>query len=516
MDRRDFLKAGLGALATGLLAGCSRQPQKPAASPLALELPYLVPPWTGDSFGPMHKIRNGELTSVPKPHKTVPLVIVGGGLSALTAAYMLKDEDFLLLEREAVLGGNAKQGDYQGVRYALGSAYLVDIEEPFGSLYHALNLPLKPLPEPVDLGFEDGRFTPLESGKVGTDFERMKRELSKLLKGPDFPVVPLHRASAEAMKLDNMTFFDYLTDRNYSPSFMKYVDAYCFSALGGSVREISAYAGVNFYSEIVSNIYAFPGGNAYIAQRLSDEIQKAGSDRVMTGVSVYQIQQQPDGEVWVSYFNNADGELKTVACQAVMGAIPYFFASRIFKDLPKEEAARMRAISYGSYLVANLCFDQRVFTGSYDHWTPDCPDFTDMIIADCAVHEKPKIQNEQTPFVMTVYAPFRSPWEGRSKLLRGNQKQMAKQVADSAQKILRYPADSLKEVRMTRYGHQLLTSKVGLASQMRAFKKTFGPYVFCHSDGQSMASIESAVTEAVASVESVKALLAKGKQQVPR
>ena len=47
-------------------------------------------------------------------------MIVGGGMSGLTAAYLLQKRDFLLLEKEPHFGGNAYLMEYQGQAYATG------------------------------------------------------------------------------------------------------------------------------------------------------------------------------------------------------------------------------------------------------------------------------------------------------------------------------------------------------------------------------------------------------------
>jgi protoporphyrinogen oxidase len=507
-DRRDVLKAGLGLMGaslSGWLSGCAHSPSTAQAD----DLPYDVPEWTGDSFAPMHRIRDGQLTAVPPPSEKTPLVIVGGGLSALTAAYQLRHEPFLLLEREATLGGNAKQGEYQGVPYALGSAYLVDTEAPYGPFYHDLGLTLTPVAEPVDSAYARGRFTDLATGPLAKEFDRMKRQLSALMDGPDFPVVPIAQASPTAMALDTLSFEQYLREQHYSEPFIQAVDAYCYSALGGSVRTVSAYAGVNFYSEIAGPIYAFPGGNAAVVAKLRQALVATGAERLRTGVSVYQIQQRPNGTVWVSYCENDSGRLKTVECEAVIFAAPYLLASRIFKDLPQDTAAPLR-LSYGAYLVANLCFDQRVFAQGYDHWVPGNPSFTDFITADYASRPTPPTVGTVEPFVLTVYAPYREPWAGRSQLLRGNRVAIARNVVEAVQQVVAFPQSALKSVRLTRYGHQLLTSQVGIVTRLRSLPKQLGPYILAHSDGQGMASIESAITEGLAAAKAAKAFLAEG------
>lgn len=496
MDRRAFLKQ-LGAMGLGMMtlpwwAGCNKHLPEGARKDLAH---IRVPEWTGDTFGPMHRIRDGETLPIPKPSQTVDVVIVGGGLSGLTAAYQLRHENILLLERENTLGGNAKQGTFRGIPYALGSAYLVDVDEPYGPLYDVLGLTLKPIASPVDTYWTQGHWTEFEKGSVAQGFQALQQHFRDLLSHPDFPGIPIAAASANAIKLDMMNFYDYLK-ADYPPELLKLVDAYCYSALGGSIREISAFAGVNFYSEIAGHRYAFPGGNATVAQRFLRHIDRAGQQRFKTGVSVYRVVQYGD-TVHTSCFHNQDPEhCVTIVSKAVILAVPYFFAARMLPQLPSAQRQIMQSLQYGSYLVANCCFDQPVFTGGYDNWLPNSPVMTDIIDAGYVTRNNPNTAN-----VLTIYAPFRNPGLGRAKLLQGDAQTFAREIHGALRQMI--PTDHLAEIRLTRYGHQLLTSKVGVIRQLQALQKHYGRIVLSHSDGQGMAAIESAVWEGLAAAKAV-------------
>ncbi len=477
---------GLAWGALGMLPGCSSGTASPSG-----DFSYTLGDWTGDSFDPMHRIRDGLLPPVPAPSRFADVVIVGGGLSGLTAAYQLRDENILVLEREDTLGGNAKQGVFRGTPYALGSAYLVDLEAPYGPLYEALHLPLKPVPSPADMVYVEGQWSPLEQGLTMKAFESLQAHFRTLLQSPDFPGVPIAEATPMALKLDQMRFSDYLEPLVDKP-LRACIDAYCYSALGAGIQEVSAYAGVNFYSEIVGPIYAFPGGNSMVVQRLQQRIEAAGTDRLQSGVSVYQIQRHGN-HVRTAYFHNAEPKHPvTVESKAVILAVPYFFAARLINDLPESARQVMTALQYGSYLVANCCFDRRVFQGGYDHWTPQNPVYTDFIVADHTVSQK-----QADRFVLTVYAPFRHALRGRMQLLQGNQAALAQPIAKTLQAQLGFPKTSLQEIRMTRYGHQLLSSRVGIVQALNKLPKRFDRIALAHSDGQGMASIESAITEAM-------------------
>jgi hypothetical protein len=486
----------LGLMGSSLFSGCLTDSFK--GDPL-----IRFPEWTGDSFGPMHRIRDREAFPIPKPSEKVNVVVIGGGLSGLTSAYKLRNESFLLLERETALGGNAKEGVYQGIPYALGSAYLVDRDPPYGPFYDELGLTLEPVTSPTDSALLGGQWASLESGSMAQEFQRLKQRMSQMLKSPDFPSTPLHEATETAMKLDKLSFYDYLK-ADTSPELIRCIDAYCYSALGGSVHEISAYAGVNFYSEIAGDIYAFPGGNAYIAKRLVKHINTAGAGRLRTGVSVYHLEQKGK-YAYVSYFlNDSPSVCRTVQCKAVVLAVPYFFAGRILEGLSDEQQTLIKSMQYGSYLVANCCFEGRPFTGSYDNWTPLNPTFTDFVTAD---HVSGGSNTNPHASVLTVYAPFRNTLAGRIALLKGDRNDLGGKIAEALKNSIGYPAGSLKEIRLTRYGHQLLKSRVGLMQSLSTLQKVYGRVVLSHSDGQGMAAIESAVLEGLTAARKVKSIL---------
>src|SRR5579863_4268239 len=70
-----------------------------------------------------HQVRDGKHFSIPKPSAEYDVVIVGAGPSGLMAAYRLRDTNFLLIEKERWLGGDALSERWESQWYATGSAY---------------------------------------------------------------------------------------------------------------------------------------------------------------------------------------------------------------------------------------------------------------------------------------------------------------------------------------------------------------------------------------------------------
>src|SRR5436190_5474433 len=134
-NRRDFIKFVVsGAVA----AGCPID-----LSVLAAEQPSAPPAVEGEDNLICHQVRDGKIFSRPPASARHDVVIVGGGVSGLTAAYLLRQRDFLLLEKEPHWGGNAFLMEYRGDAYATGAAFLEKSEIAYE---FARQLGLQPLP----------------------------------------------------------------------------------------------------------------------------------------------------------------------------------------------------------------------------------------------------------------------------------------------------------------------------------------------------------------------------------
>ncbi len=96
--RRDFIKF---AVAGSVASGCPIDRAlfaEPEAKPP-------VPIVEGDHFKIVHELRDGHSFPKPESSKKVDVLIIGGGVAGLSAAYFLRGKDWLLLEKEEHFGG---------------------------------------------------------------------------------------------------------------------------------------------------------------------------------------------------------------------------------------------------------------------------------------------------------------------------------------------------------------------------------------------------------------------------
>src|SRR5579863_9843097 len=142
-NRRDFIKF---VVAGAVTAGCPIDLSLVAAQAGDAQKndPADV---DGEDNRVCHQVRDGKVFTRPPASSRHDVVIVGGGISGLTAAYRLQHRDFLLLEKEPHWGGNAYAMEYEGSTYATGSAFLAKDEYAY-SFAKEIGLELLPVNSP--------------------------------------------------------------------------------------------------------------------------------------------------------------------------------------------------------------------------------------------------------------------------------------------------------------------------------------------------------------------------------
>jgi len=488
LDRRDFIRFIVGG---SVAAGCPLDRALIAAPP---EKPMEV---DGDHYEICHEVRDGHHFDRPPVSARHDIVIVGGGVSGLTAAYLVQHRDFLLLEKETHWGGNAYLEDYQGMVFATGSAFTELSETPVMNLAKELGLEMLPVDNP-DPSIIRGEFVPDTWGtgldhlpypaEVRASFKKFRDDLLKI------PVQSRYR------ELDNEPFSKYF--EGYAPEVKAWWDGFGPSNWGARTEETAALLGIGTLQGMAPGTpdrrITWPGGLGAITQRLTRVLKPRHADRMIAGATIVAVEQQKD-EARVTYMRL--NELKTVAAKAVIMATPKFITWRLVEGLPLEQREAMKRIRYIPYPVVNLIFDQPVYNKGYDTWCPG-NSFTDFIVADWTIRNKPGYRQKYN--ILTCYTPLET--KDRAQLLtEEGTREIAGNVLKDFQKLFSGSNVDPLEVHIYRRGHPLFMSTPGNFTQVLPLaRRPMERIFFANTDSegpesttsQGVAAAERAVREA--------------------
>jgi len=501
--RRDVLKTTAAAAALAAAPACLRNPPRPVSGGFAD---------SGSRVG--HDIRDGAADSAIEQRIRTRLVIVGGGIAGLSAAWRLKKlgfDEFVVLELEDRAGGNSRWGEREGRRYPWGAHYVplpdrriplvAELFEQLGVLNQGRWNPAHLAKEPLHRLFKDGRWIEgLEPGpeasKTDRDqFDRFWDRIDFYRQGGEF-TIPIRRPDQTAA-LDRGSMKSWLVSEGFfSPWLHWYVDYGCRDDYGASYDQTSAWAGIHYFAARPENdpgVLTWPEGNGWIVQRLLEQV----ADFVRPSSPVRRIARQ-GGKVEVS----AGGTIHEA--DAVVFAAPLFLAPYVMPEIAAELPSLAR-FTYSPWIVANLVLDAtdraRQAQPAWENILYDSPGLG--YVDGAAGHGREG--GDQGEFVWTYYRALADspPLQARRDLLsRTWEECSALPLADleAAHPNLR---DRLVRMDVMRYGHAMIRPIPGLISseERRAVEDFEGPVQFAASDVSGISIFEEAQYRGVRAAE---------------
>ncbi len=448
-----------------------------------------------------HQVRDGKVFTRPPVSARHDVVIVGGGVSGLTAAYRLRHRDFLLLEKEPHWGGNAYGMEYEGSIYATGSAFLTKDEHAYA---FSKEIGLEPLPvdnsdasiirgELVLDTWGDGLNKLPYPAPVRESFKKFKKEML---------AIDVEKGGKEFL---DKPFSDFV--KGYPEELKQWWDNFGPSNWGAASEDTAASVAIFALQDMAEESakddrYTWPGGLGAITKKLA-EILQPHKDRMQTGATTVAVVSEKE-EVQVTYM--LGGELKTVAAKAVIMATPKFITRRIVDSLPDKQSDAMHQIRYIPYPVVNLIFDKPVFNHGYDTWCPGNA-FTDVIVADWVIQKQPGYQQKFN--ILSCYTPM--PEENRGYLLNeAGARKVAANVLSDFQKLMPGLNVDPIEVHIYRRGHPLYMSTPGLYTQVQPLvRQPLDRVFFANTDSEGPESTTNGgILAAQRAVKEVEARLA--------
>jgi protoporphyrinogen oxidase len=381
--------------------------------------------------GPVRVLGRGDLSFLAQPasnqqvqvESSYDIVIIGGGLSGLSAALYLSDQGkkVLLLEKEPQFGGLAASGVMgERYKYGRGAAYWTPAYEEEREIFNHIGLAnyekKYSIHEPIDsylwgkklyLGVWEEK-TLLE---LPASFLVFKNELELADKEGMISNQPLEEA--KNLKLDEFTAAQWVrkmpeqaslrTDPKSREIYKKYLsdsrvpkndpmidvihflDLYSRSTYGINTEQLSALAFANFYISELDTRYASTTGNGVAAEKLI-QILQARPDRVkmILSATVTQVTNQ-DQQTETRYFK--DNQMHVVKSKFTVFAAQLGIAQNVLpqlKDQSPEIDQAMRQLEYVHYAVHGVAVKGHPYRASFDTWVRGSDysenDFVDVIL----------------------------------------------------------------------------------------------------------------------------------------
>lgn len=471
---------------------------------------------------------------IPLPTEKRKVVVVGGGMAGLIAAYELRELNPVVLEQDKNFGGNSKGETYGSATFSIGAAYITIPDEGSEIDLFLKDIGLKDemkheTPEETKFTYKKSLMTDFWKGvtdpKNAQEFIKVDTELRRIYEEA-YPDIPWTSDSAitkeEYLYLDSITFEKWLELKfgKVHPHVLEYFQLYCWSSFNGSIEELSALQVLNFVAAEVDGVLALPGGNAAIAQRLFDRIQQATTaNSLRANAFVLKVQKKENNKIWVTYEDGL-GVIKTIEAETCIVASPKFVAKLIVQDLPADQVKLMDDLSYRGYIVGNAIFNQKFESKGFDVYCfegekPEMPAamrpvkraFSDVCFGTWA-------QDDDTQNgVLTVYKAI--PYDGGRQFLfspiaHDKHKKIINDELKNFAQTVGVDYSALKGLRMTRWGHSLPVANKDLiqSGYLERMSRPLGDKIFfANQDNWANPAFECSFAAALAAAIEVRRVL---------
>ena len=489
--------------------------------------------FSGDQPGRAHEIlwnKKSFLSDkiIPPPKESVPLVIVGGGMSGIISAYLLRDLNPIVLESGSRFGGNSRGESWNGIDYSIGAAYFMEQESgsPLFTLFKEAGIHeicrTKQEEDPVLLqgkifrNFWKGETSPDTSKQfllLASHFEQMLRGKN----GLSLPEMPSDNIEARknVNLLDSLSFQEYLekiVGAKLHPHIQTFLEHYCWSTLGAEIHELSAAAALNEFVSEFGLSYIAPGGNAAVAEKFLRHLKQDKSLRPSS--IVFDVKVEADGVI-VSY-EDSNKNIQCIHAKAAIMACPKFVVKKVLQNIEPERLAAIEKLKYTAYLVGNVLLKSPIQEKFYDMYLLENGKLplengrkfrvTDVVNA-C-------FSRSSDHSVLTLYRslPFQG---GRSEIYAENsfEKYRLEFLAQIEQEILPALGKNMADMadfRLTRWGHPMPVATKGLYRDgvIDQIRKPFQKRVFfVEQDNWMLPAIETCAQEALTWAPEVRKIL---------
>lgn len=323
----------------------------------------------------------GRVTSLQGGTRDAPLdvVVVGGGMSGLTAAWLIKNKNVLVLERQSIPGGRTISGTWGGFSYPKGTEYIGPPEGFLESLFTALKLVPFPIPLPQAAVAYEGKIYSgtkilgfLPDQAISDGYDRIAAELMRLEKTGinEDALFTGVTALEQFADLDRISVSTWLEQQKAPALAAQVIDVENRGLFGAGNADFSMLFNLpetawNMFDDTVETeadgMWTFPKGMSEVI----DALAVALGDRLQTGSEVIKVVVEKSDLVAVTY--RRAGREETVWGKQVLFTSPAPVTARLAgAGLSTTVRGALNSIRYTPYIVVNLFTSTRIWK---EAWT---------------------------------------------------------------------------------------------------------------------------------------------------
>ena len=295
------------------------------------------------------------------------VVVVGGGISGLSAAWFLRDHDVTLVDSAPVVGGKLRTSDIAGLHVDEGAEQLLVRRPEALALARDVGL-TDELVHPVTSSasiWSRGRLRPLPTRTV-MGVPSSAASVRGVLSPAEVARVALDRVMPGRAPTTDVSVASYVGRRLGTAVVDPLVEPLLGGVYAGRAEVLSLHATLPQLPRVdgslmkaVAAAAPTPSSEPVFAgvrgglQRLVDATARSAGAKLLTGRAVRRLERTPTG--WRVVHGPTTDE-QTLEADAVVVALPAAAASRLLADVVGAAATELAAIDYASVAIITLAY----------------------------------------------------------------------------------------------------------------------------------------------------------------
>jgi len=484
---------------------------------------------TGANWKAGHRlIEPGQFA--PKETVHTGVVIVGGGIAGLSAGReLLKNRftDFIILELEQKVGGNAASGGNAVSPYPWGAHYIPlpgsdsvlvrDLFEELGIIQgydkkgHPIYNEYYLCADPQERLFIHGQWQEGLVPQLGLP-DQDRRQIAEFFKtmkkfkqatgsdGKRAFAIPIDHSSEDNRfrTYDAVNMSRYLSDNGWDSGYLRwYVNYCCRDDYGCCMDDVSAWAGIHYFASrngVAANadshvVLTWPEGLGWIVNAMSGNLR----EHIRCNACVVNIESIGD-ELAVDYVDVQRYAPVRVRAKAVIYAAPRFTAFRTIKDFRKKAPSYASGFEYAPWMTANITVNRVPEGKGADISWDNVSYYSDSLGYVVANHQDIALHRNKT--VLTYYHPLTAaePVVERRKAIQRPYEEWVGMIVRDLSRMHPGIESQIEEVNVWLWGHAMVRPRPGFMwGKARAEAASpHGNIHFAHSDMSGVSIFEEA------------------------